>query len=304
MIFGKSSQSERFENSSRPRSSFANSCSQKARLSCSSSSSSPAARQTGSGHSTMNVDIRSSYGYACALKRPYWVSRKANVNASKTGRCPNQTYFEPSAGPSCRSRGAPGRSCSRRPRRRRGRPPEAPHLDAELERRPPARGSGPAGSRAAACARSPQNEWPRERRARAPGSGCRFVPARERVRDLEVRLGIRVAQRPERLLAEDDAESEGRVGRVPLEDDGRRPGGRACAGESRDTARPGRRRRSRRSRERLLQPFQLVDVGDRREEDELVAAGLLVAAHVVLQGAAALVRLPAAIFSANGPVNA
>src|SRR6185436_409084 len=40
------------------------------------------------------------------------------------------------------------------------------------------------------------------------------VPARERVRDLEVRLWIRVAQRPERLLGEDDAEAEGRIGRV------------------------------------------------------------------------------------------
>ncbi len=45
----------------------------------------------------MNVDIRSSYGYACALKRPCSVSRKANVNASKTWSVPNQTYFEPSA---------------------------------------------------------------------------------------------------------------------------------------------------------------------------------------------------------------
>ena len=44
------------------------------------------------------------------------------------------------------------------------------------------------------------------------------VPAREGVRDLEVGLGVGVAQRPERLLAEDDAEAEGRVGRVALED--------------------------------------------------------------------------------------
>src|SRR5262249_27597281 len=34
------------------------------------------------------------------------------------------------------------------------------------------------------------------------------VPARERVRDLEVRLRIGVSQRAERLLAEDDAEAE------------------------------------------------------------------------------------------------
>ena len=47
-------------------------------------------------------------------------------------------------------------------------------------------------------------------------------------------------------------------------------------------ARPARRRRSRRSRERLLEPLELVDVGHRREEDELVAARLLVAAHEVL----------------------
>ena len=44
------------------------------------------------------------------------------------------------------------------------------------------------------------------------------VPAGERVRDLQVRLGVGVAQCAERLLAEDDAEAEGRIGRVPLED--------------------------------------------------------------------------------------
>ena len=43
------------------------------------------------------------------------------------------------------------------------------------------------------------------------------VPPRERVRDLEVRLRVRVAQRAERLLAEDDAEAERRVRRVSLE---------------------------------------------------------------------------------------
>src|SRR5919197_664580 len=44
------------------------------------------------------------------------------------------------------------------------------------------------------------------------------VPAREGVRDLEVRLRIGVAERTKRLLAEDDAEAEGRIGRIPLED--------------------------------------------------------------------------------------
>ncbi len=43
------------------------------------------------------------------------------------------------------------------------------------------------------------------------------VPARERVGDLEVRLRVGVAERPERLLAEDDAEAERRVRRVALE---------------------------------------------------------------------------------------
>jgi hypothetical protein len=44
------------------------------------------------------------------------------------------------------------------------------------------------------------------------------VPARERVRDRQVRLGVGVAKRAERLLAEDDAEAERGVGRVALED--------------------------------------------------------------------------------------
>ena len=44
------------------------------------------------------------------------------------------------------------------------------------------------------------------------------VPARKGVGDLEVRLRIGVAQRPERFLAEDDAEAEGGIGGVPLED--------------------------------------------------------------------------------------
>jgi hypothetical protein len=43
------------------------------------------------------------------------------------------------------------------------------------------------------------------------------VPAREGVGDLEVRLGVGIAQRAERLLAEDHAPAEGRVGRVPLQ---------------------------------------------------------------------------------------
>ena len=43
------------------------------------------------------------------------------------------------------------------------------------------------------------------------------VPAGERVGDLEVTLQVGVAQRTERLLAEDDAEAERRVRRVALE---------------------------------------------------------------------------------------
>src|SRR5215211_8844199 len=48
-------------------------------------------------------------------------------------------------------------------------------------------------------------------------------------------------------------------------------------------ARPARRQQSRPSRERLLEPLELLDLGRRREEDELVTARLLVAADEVLQ---------------------
>ena len=58
-----------------------------------------------------------------------------------------------------------------------------------------------------------------------------------------------------------------------------------------------------RSRERLREPIELVELGHGREEDELVAAGLLVAADEVLDRAGAR-QVAAAIFSANGPVNA
>jgi hypothetical protein len=44
------------------------------------------------------------------------------------------------------------------------------------------------------------------------------VPARERVRDLEPRLVIRLAERAQGLLGEDDAPPEGRVGRISLDD--------------------------------------------------------------------------------------
>ena len=63
-----------------------------------------------------------------------------------------------------------------------------------------------------------ENEWPRDDELAPLEADVDPVPARERVRDLEVRLGIGVAERAERLLAEDDAEAERRVGRVPLED--------------------------------------------------------------------------------------
>ena len=62
-----------------------------------------------------------------------------------------------------------------------------------------------------------ENEWPRDDELAPLEADVDAVPARERVRDLEVRLGIGVPQRAERLLAEDDAEAERRVGRVPLE---------------------------------------------------------------------------------------
>src|SRR5215208_4300816 len=48
-------------------------------------------------------------------------------------------------------------------------------------------------------------------------------------------------------------------------------------------ARPERDTASGVSRERLLEPLELLDLGRRGEEDELVAAGLLVAADEVLQ---------------------
>ena len=104
--FGKSSQSERFERSSWPSRSRANSRSQKARLSSSDSSSRPARRHVASGHSTMNVLVRSSKGYACTWKSPCPVSLKMNVKASKTRSVPNQTYLQPSGAtdvPSSRS---------------------------------------------------------------------------------------------------------------------------------------------------------------------------------------------------------
>ena len=91
------------------------------------------------------------------------------------------------------------------------------HLDAELEDDP---------QLAAAGLQDLEQPLARDRRERVAArdelaplvADVDSVPARERVRDLEVRLGIRVAQRPERLLAEDHAEAERRVGRVPLED--------------------------------------------------------------------------------------
>src|SRR5215216_1528703 len=43
------------------------------------------------------------------------------------------------------------------------------------------------------------------------------VPASEGIGDLEVGLGVGIAQRTQRLLAEDDPPAEGRVGCVPLE---------------------------------------------------------------------------------------
>ena len=110
------------------------------------------------------------------------------------------------------------------------------------------------------------------------------VPARERVRDLQVRLRIGVAQRAERLLAEDDAPAERRIRRVPFGHPNvdRRIG--PPEQDRRDRARPARRRRSRPSRDRLREPAQLREVGDGREQDELVAARLLVAADEVLDG--------------------
>ena len=167
----------------------------------------------------MNVDMRSSYGYACALKSPCSVSRKANVKASKTWSVPNQTYllpsvrtFVPKSREAARTRlfdavGADDEVGLRK----------LLDLDAELEHD---------AELAATLLQDLEQPLPRDRRERVPArrelvaliADVDPVPARERVRDLEVRLRIGVPQGAERLLAEDDAEAERCIGRVPLED--------------------------------------------------------------------------------------
>ena len=90
-------------------------------------------------------------------------------------------------------------------------------LDAELEHD---------AELAAALLQDLEQPFPRDRRERVPArrelaaliADVDPIPAGERVRDLEVSLRIGIAQGAERLLAEDDAESERCIGGVPLED--------------------------------------------------------------------------------------
>ena len=90
-------------------------------------------------------------------------------------------------------------------------------LDAELERH---------AQLAAALLQDLEQAPPRDRRERMAArrylapleTDVDAIPAGERVRDLEMRLGVRVPQRAERLLAEDDAEAEGGIGLVAPED--------------------------------------------------------------------------------------
>ena len=83
------SHTERLESRPRPPSTSANSDSQKARLSASSSASSPARRQVSSRISTMKVLVPASKGYACAWITPCSVCANANVNASSAVSVPN-----------------------------------------------------------------------------------------------------------------------------------------------------------------------------------------------------------------------
>ncbi len=140
-----------------------------------------------------------------------------NVKASKTRSVPNQTYLQPSG-----SILVP-KSPSRRTSAVRAVGPHDEiglgdrfHLGSEHE---------VDADRAAPGLEDLQQPPPRDRRERvAPGAEDAIlvadvdpVPARERVRDLEVGLGIGVAERPERLFAEDDTPAERRIRRVPLQ---------------------------------------------------------------------------------------
>ena len=63
-----------------------------------------------------------------------------------------------------------------------------------------------------------ENAWPSRTEDAAAVADVDPVPPHERVGDRQVRLGVGVAERPQRLLAEDHAPAERRIGRVPLGD--------------------------------------------------------------------------------------
>ena len=215
--------SERLPSSRWPASSSANSASHAASDSASSIASKPSARQVCSGHSTIQVLVRSSNGYACTWTSPSPVSLKMNVNASSTRSVPNQANLQP-----CGSTRAPKRSAS--VRRTRLLTPSAPTtrsasaaISARSPTSAPKRRSTP--SSRARSLQDPQQLLARDRRERVAARAQQPAavadvdgrPARERVGDPQVRLGVGVAQRAERLLREHDAPAERRVGRVALE---------------------------------------------------------------------------------------
>ena len=129
------------------------------------------------------------------------------------------------------------------------------------------------------------------------------VPARERVGDLEVRLGVRVPQRPERLLAEDDAEAERRVRRVALE--------HADVDAAIGLAQEDREIEPRRAAADDLDPHASAS-WSRSSSSASASVGKSTSSSQPASSyprtksftARALVRFPAAIFSAKGPTNA
>ncbi len=175
-------------------------------------------------------------------------------------------------------------------------------LDAELEHD---------AELAATLLQDLEQPFPRDRRERVPArrelaaliADVDPVPARERVRDLEVRLRIGVPQGAERLLAEDDAEAERCIGRVPLED--------ADVGAAVELLQEDREIEARRAGADDLDLHASASCS-RSSSSIPATVGKSTSSSQPASSyprtksftARALVRLPAAIFSANGPVNA
>ena len=129
------------------------------------------------------------------------------------------------------------------------------------------------------------------------------IPARECVGDLEMRLWVRVAQRAERLLAEDDAEAERRVRRVALEH-ANVDAAIGLAQEDREiepcwAAADDLDLHASASSSRLSSSASAT-VGKSTSSSQPASSYPRMKSFT----ARALVRFPAAIFSANGPVNA